>query len=263
MEKVVLFFQTLGQGLRMQFDGTESDSSGIINRSNSSYSINSELNESNSSLDLSIKEALNTLKSDTKKPVVSSARVALSPRPVGRAYSNPSTPKSRSYKGFGPDVTSKIRVSLVSPNANSRGVFRQRNKVELDEFLETEKLVQREVNNVKVTVRADYGKKNEPRSRVFEQSYNKAKISARPFGGHSNVMTREKVLEKTVLNLQGFLVKHKKFIERVQRDRLSDRFLLKVLFKNWTFECRRLRPVKQVKDQESQIEEIKEEVINI
>lgn len=236
----------------MQFEGTDPEPSAIINRSNSSYSVNSELNESNSSLDLSIKEALNTLKSETKKPDVPSARVALSPRPVGRAYSNPSTPKSRSYKGFGNEVTSKIRVSLVSPSNSTRGLFRPRNKVELDEFLETEKLVQREVNNVKVTMRPDYSKKVEPRGygRVFDSGYGKVKTSARP-----SVMTREKVLEKTIAGLTGFVSKHKRFIERVQSQRVTKRFLCKLVLKTWALETVRMR-VKV--DQEVQVDTIEE-----
>ena len=240
----------------MQFEGTDPEPSAIINRSNSSYSVNSELNESNSSLDLSIKEALNTLKSETKKPVVLSARVALSPRPVGRAYSNPSTPKSRSYKGFGNEATSKIRVSLVSPSNSTRGLYRPRNKLELDEFLETEKLVQREVNNVKVTIRSDYSKKVEPRgyARVFDSGYGKMKTSARP--SHSSVMTREKVLEKTIAGLTGFISKHKKFIERVQSQRVSKRFLLKLILKTWALETVRMRVRLNQEIQVDTIEEV-------
>ena len=240
----------------MQFEGTDPEPSAIINRSNSSYSINSELNESNSSLDLSIKEALNTLKSETKKPVVASARVALSPRPIGRAYSNPSTPKSRSYKGFGNEMTSKIRVSLVSPSNSARGLNRPRNKLELDEFLETEKLVQREVNNVKVTMRPDYSKKVEPRSypRVFDSGYGKLKTSARP--SHTNVMTREKVLEKTIAGLTGFVGKHKRFIERVQSRRVTKRFICKLVLKNWALETIRMRVKVSQEVQVDSVEEV-------
>ena len=102
---------------------------------------NQDLNESNNSLDLSIKEALNTIKSDTKKQVTAPGRVAISPRPVGRAYSSPSTPKSRNVRGFAANADSKVRVSLLAPSQSYKNVHRyNKNKVagELDEFFETE-----------------------------------------------------------------------------------------------------------------------------
>lgn len=268
-EKVQMFFEYIGQSLRIQF----SEQNTTINRSNSSYSINSELNESNSSLDLSIKEALDTLKSETKKPVLVNNRVNLSPRPVGRAYSNPSTPKGRSGKGFGTESMNKIRVSLLSPTQSLRG-FKPRVKVELDEFLETEKLVQKEISNIKVNIRTDHAKRDN--KTIAKQTDPKAKPTSRFLG--LQVVTKEKQLEKLVGNLTTLLNKHKKFIERIQSARISKKFITKLSFKIWVletlpFKCHQkilpeaVRPEEKPEEKpegkiEENLEEKKEEIIN-
>lgn len=246
-EKVQLFFSILGQNLRIQF----SEQSSSINRSNSSYSINSELNESNSSLDLSIKEALDTIKSEIQKPNVPMARVNLSPRPVGRAYSNPSTPKSRSLKGFSNEATSKIRVSLLSPTHSLKG-YKPRNKYELDEFLETEKLVQKEISSIKVSIRPDTVKRTEVRT-IPRANDTKNKAGGRFIG--LQLVTKEKQLEKTVSSLNTLIAKHKKFIEKVQVKRISPKFLVHILFKTWAFESLIAKNFKQMKLETEKAEE--------
>lgn len=261
VEKIQMFFESVGQSLRIQF----SEQNSTINRSNSSYSINSELNESNSSLDLSIKEALDTLKSETKKPVLGNNRVNLSPRPVGRAYSNPSTPKGRGGKGFGIESMNKIRVSLLSPTQSLRG-FKPRIKVELDEFLETEKLVQKEISNIKVNIRTDNTKKD---SRTLpKQPDPKAKPTSRFVG--LQVVSKEKQLEKLVSNLTTLLNKHKKFIEKIQSAKITKNLIAKLSFRIWVLEtlnsknCKKilLEAEKSEKILEINSEEKKEEIIN-
>ena len=251
-EKVRFFFSVLGQSLRIQFG----EQSSTINRSNSSYSLNSELNESNSSLDLSIKEALDTIKSEIQKPNVPVARVNLSPRPVGRAYSSPSTPKSRSLKGFTNEATSKIRVSLLSPTSSLKG-YKPRNKYELDEFLETEKLVQKEVSSFKVSLRPETLKRTENRT------LNRAVDVKNKAGGRFvglQMVSKEKQLEKTVSNMSTLISKHKKYIEKIQGKRLSTKFLARILFKTWALESFRAKHYRQAKQESEKVEEMTEKI---
>lgn len=234
-EKVKVFFSFLSQGLRTDFVLNASENAEGINRSNTSYSLgsNSELNESNNSLDLSIKEALNTLKKDVKRPAVSPGRVALSPRLVGRAYSNPSTPKNRSHRGFGIEATgAKIRVSLLDSQGYRNSIKGKKIGVELDEFLETEKLVQKEVMNVKVNLK---GTPRKPEIKPVSR-YSAVKVLERGRTVKEDPrLAKERLAEKAIVALTNSINNHRKFIVHIKTSSFSGKFVVGMVFKAWKF----------------------------
>lgn len=90
-------------------------------------------------MDLSIKEALNTLRSSSRKSNTL-LKINLSPTSVGRVPSEPGTPRSRSMRRY-QDV--KPKVVAQSQGVKSVAKLKEKKGVgELDEFLETEKMVQ-------------------------------------------------------------------------------------------------------------------------
>jgi hypothetical protein len=232
-EKIKLFFHCLSQGLKIQFLISPAQ----MSRSNSNYSLanNQDLNESNSSLDLSIKEALDTLKSDNKKSSNGSGRSSISPRPAIRAYSNPSTPKSRSFRT--PELNPKVKIPALLPPAQSyKSISRFKNKVpgELDEFLETERQVQKEVLSVKVNLKSRETKKfndKDPKaiSRRFEENKQK------PFELYKNLKQDPKYSskEKNLSLLINKIQSHRNFIIRLKRSQFSQTFVLGLVFRMW------------------------------
>ncbi|OMJ84022.1 hypothetical protein SteCoe_14946 [Stentor coeruleus] len=232
-EKVKVFFSFLSQGLRTDFTLNANENGEGINRSNTSYSqgSNSELNESNNCLDLSIKEALNTLKKDTKRPTISPSRVALSPRIVGRVYSNPSTPKSRSHRGFGTEATgAKIRVSLLDSQGYRNSIKGKKIGVELDEFLETEKLVQKEVMSIKVNL------KNNPRKPEIKpvSRYSGVKVLDRGRTIKEDPrLVKERQMEKAIATLTNSIKKYRKFVLRIKANSFCGKFVVGVVFRVW------------------------------
>lgn len=226
-EKVKNFFQIFSQNLKIQFCLDPSEVKSQMSRSNSNYSLTSsqDLNESNSSLDLSIKEALNTLKTDTKKQVVSPSRLAISPRPVGRAYSNPSSPRSRNLRGFNSGVESKVRVSLLAPSQSTKTIPRNKLKLggELDEFLETEKLVQREIFNVKVNLK--------PKETRRPQE---SRTNPRYFGEFAGNRMRPVEKPKPVKEDLKLALKDSKIAELSKKISLHREFLVKTTQKSFT-----------------------------
>lgn len=218
-QKVSSLFETLSSALRIQFEFNKVLIS--VKRSNSIYSVNSELNESNSSLDMSIKEALDTLKSETKRQTVNPSRITISPRPVGRVYSNPSTPR-RSYRAN--MDASKIRVSLLAPSQSYKQIVRIKGKcaADLDEFLEAERQVQKEV--------ARPGLKG--RELQKKTAENGKKVANWHREEHKTV-GKEKILEQTVANQNTLLKKCKCFIEKIQSSKVHNFFVLKLTFKVW------------------------------
>lgn len=188
--------------------------------------MNSELNESNSSLDMSIKEALNTLKGGTKKANVVPSRITISPRPIGRVYSNPSTPR-RSFRGI--QDSSKVRVSLLTPSQSHKQIVRVKGKgaADLDEFLETERLVQKEIHRPAVKLKdsaRDQTRKNTDFGKKIPNWYKEDNKS----------VNKEKILEQTVKNLNVMIKKCKNFIERIQSSNINKRLIVKLAFKVWT-----------------------------
>ena len=206
---------------------------------------NQDLNESNSSLDLSIKEALNTLKSDTKKQVTAPGRMTISPRPVGRAYSSPSTPRSRNSRGFGANADSKVRVSLIAPSQSYKNVHNRYNKNkiagELDEFLETEKLVQREVMSVKVNLKNKDGRRPvETRTSYKYPADFGAAGRVRPVEtgkGRNGKEEMKNTAKEKILEVNNALVnsvkKHRDFIVKANRNHFSQHFVLGAILKAW------------------------------
>lgn len=199
-------------------------------RSSSVYSLNSELNESNSGLDLSIKEALNTLKGGTKKQNVVPSRITISPRPVGRVYSNPSTPR-RSFRGN--QDSSKVRVSLLTPSQSHKQIVRVKGKVvaDLDEFLETERLVQKEVH------RPALKGKDSARDPIRKTTDFGKKVP-NWYREENKPVNKEKILEQTVKNLNVMVKKCKNFIERIQNSNINKKLITKLAFKVWTLTIR-------------------------
>ncbi|OMJ80178.1 hypothetical protein SteCoe_19631 [Stentor coeruleus] len=232
-EKVKVFFSFLSQGLRTDFALNANENTEGINRSNTSYSLgsNSELNESNNSLDLSIKEALNTLKKDVKRPAISPSRVTLSPRLVGRAYSNPSTPKNRSHRGSGVEATgAKIRVSLLDSQGYRNSIKGKKIGVELDEFLETEKLVQKEVMSVKVNLKSTPRKPEiKPVSR-----YSGVKVLERGRTVKEDPrLIKERQAEKAIVTLTNSINNHRKYIVHIRANCFSGKFIMGMMFRVW------------------------------
>lgn len=224
----------MSQGLRTEFILNANDYAEGINRSNSSYSIgsNSELNESNNSLDLSIKEALDTLKKDVKRPAVSPGRVSLSPRPIGRAYSNSSTPKNRSFRaGFNTESSgTKVRVSLLDSQGYKNSIKGKKVGAELDEFLETEKLVQREVMSVKVNLK---GNPRKPEVKPVSR-YAGAKVLERGRTVKEDPrVARERQAEKAIAMLTNSINNHRKFIVNIRTRCFGHRFVLGIMFRTW------------------------------
>ena len=210
---------------------------------------NQDLNESNNSLDLSIKEALNTIKSDTKKQVTAPGRVAISPRPVGRAYSSPSTPKSRNVRGFAANADSKVRVSLLAPSQSYKNVHRyNKNKVagELDEFLETEKLVQREVMSVKVNLKKnDVRRPMETRTTLRYPADFTGRTRPVEAGKGRNIKeepkntVKEKPQEFNNAALVSSVKNHRDFIVKFNRNSFSQNFVLGAIFKAWSMQVKK------------------------
>ena len=218
-QKVSSLFETLSSALRIQLEFNKVFTS--VKRSNSIYSVNSELNESNSSLDMSIKEALDTLKSETKKQIVNPGRITISPRPVGRVYSSPSTPR-RSYRANAD--SSKIRVSLLAPSQSYKQIVRIKGKcaADLDEFLEAERQVQKEVARPVLKNRDLLKKTTENGKRVQTWHREEPKL-----------IQKEKILEQTVASLNTLVKKCKGFIQKVQNSKVHKFLILKLSFKVW------------------------------
>ena len=246
-EKVKFFFHVLTQALKIQFSQNVSDTKGLITRSNSNYSLSSkqDLNESNSSLDLSIKEALNTLKSDTKKQTINSGRVSISPRPAGRAYSNSTTPRSRTNRGFAVESSAKLKVSLMESSQSYKNIPRNKNKIgaELDEFLEAEKLAQKEVFNIKVNLKAREIKKpldiRSTSSRHYDAYSNKTKTleKARSLKIEGNYHTNEKVIDNKTTLLMNSIKNHRDFIIHTKQNHFSKQFVMSIVFNLWKAQC--------------------------
>ena len=205
-EKVKSFFTFLSTTLKVNFILTTTLVKASLNRSNSSYSLKSsqDLNESNSSLDLSIKEALNTLRSHSRKSS-SGMKLNLSPQSVGRT-SGPGTPRSRSLRRY-QDVKPKIASASLAMKVTAR-LKDKKNPAELDEFLETEKLVQSQYSPLK-------------------GDHRPAKQGTRP---HDKANDTNK---KKVKNCQGFIMSK-------MMNSFSDRFIAGLIFTAW----KSLRPLR-------------------
>lgn len=88
---------------------------------------------------MSIKEALNTLRSSSRKSSTA-LRLNLSPPATDRIPSDPGTPRSRSlrrYQDFKPKAVAQSQSIKNLPKLKEK-----KNLGELDEFLETERMVQ-------------------------------------------------------------------------------------------------------------------------
>lgn len=223
-EKVKFFFRNLGQSLKTQF---LLDSKTTINRSNTRVSLVSsqDLNESNSSLDISIKEALNTLKVDKKEDF--NGRISISPRLLGKVYSNTSSPRNRN-RGLTleEDTKNKNFVLMSSQTQKNSLRFKSKNPGELDEFLETEKLVQKEVMNIKVNLKVKDIKKpqekDEKPTRIQKTSLEESKT-----------LIKENYQETKILELFKSIDKHQNFISHIQQKHISKRFMLYMAFGLW------------------------------
>jgi hypothetical protein len=165
------------------------------------------LNESNSSLDLSIKEALNTLRSHSRKSS-SQLKLNLSPQSSGRGSSvglgsGAGTPRSRSLRRY-QDARPKVAQNLAG-KVTAR-LKDKKNPAELDEFLETEKLVQSQFSPMK-------GK--EIRSSKTGQ-----------------VRPEDKRDEKNKKKLKNCQI----FLQKKMQNSFSHHFLLKLIFQSWKCE---------------------------
>lgn len=201
--KVSSLFETLSSSLRINFENSKAKVKFDSKRSNSIVSINSEASEAGSCLDLSIKEALETLKTGSE-----SNRVSIPPRPTGRVFSI--TPSKNNRE------SNRVKVSFMQTNRSSKvfNVNKGKNLSDLQEFMENEKKIARQVN------------KNH-----FNKTF-KAESSRRNLNG-SKINAKEKELEGRVKEMNEKVEKIKLFGFRIQSMRERSRVAVKLCFKIW------------------------------
>ena len=201
--KVSNLFKTLSSALRINFENSKPKAKPDSKRSNSIISITSEVSEAGSCLDLSIKEALETLKTGSE-----SNRVSIPPRPAGRVFSI--TP-SRNNKESG-----RFKVSFTQPTRSSKAfnVNKGKNLSDLQEFMENEKRIQKQTN------------KNH-----FNKTF-KADTIRRNWAG-SKINAKEKELEGRIKEINEKVEKIKSFGFKVQSRREGSWIAVKLSFKIW------------------------------
>ena len=208
-----------------------------MHRNSSEYSlVSQELNDSNSSLDLSIKEALNTLKTHSKRQNSSALKVSISSRTVGRAYSNSLTPKSRGNKV--PDFN-KNKGNLGNSSSIKNFSRKPKNFGEIDEFLEAEKLALKEGMTVKVNLRGKDVKKPLAKENGYAKLYNdsfsknKTKSAEKIKNLIEDLKSPTSVQEKNSKPLITTIRNHRDFIINAKKSNFSSKFVIRAIFCAW------------------------------
>jgi hypothetical protein len=237
LDKTKVFFNLLSQALKVGFQ-VHTDNKSIVNRSSSVFTLHSvsDLNETNNSLDLSIKEALNKVKSNTKR----TAQAKLSPR-LGRAYSN----SSRSSKTLEP--YNKVKVSLVPSSSLSNLKIKRKANGELDEFLETERLVEKDV----VAGKASLKPKENALVKNIKHSYQKSDLDSfnhvfKVTEKINNLVLEPKFSKEKVLAdscKAKSITKHRDFIVNLKKSKFSTVFVVGIIFRAWKMQTKKNKRV--------------------
>ena len=234
-ENIKQFLHLLSQFLSIPFILTTQSRRQMIK-----YSMDCpDLNKSSSSLDLSIKEALDTLKVSSKRQSVRSIKESLSPRSAKMVYSNCSTPSSLNNRGYQLENYVKTKKTMESSQTSKNlRINKGKSTTELDEFLEAEQLAHREaftfnVKDVKKSVHKnpDNVKRlsspivlNKPKCLETVQKYAK-KFSSLHKNNHITVSLTKPIITS--------IRNHRNFIVTIKQNYFSHKLVIGAIFRAW------------------------------